>query len=136
MILSRSFEFTMGHRVLGHEKEMQIHGHRFQLQIQVEGSVKDEDGFVVDFSEIENVVQKNVLNRLDHAFVYQVTDSAMADFFEKNSNLKSMTLDKPPTFEFVLEWIFTQVSKPLKDLGVTLKETKLWEGNSCCILSC
>jgi len=41
------------------------HGHTYQLEVTVEGEIDPETGYVMDFKDLKQSVQKNVVDRLD-----------------------------------------------------------------------
>ncbi|HEY6930118.1 MAG TPA: 6-carboxytetrahydropterin synthase [Thermoanaerobaculia bacterium] len=41
------------------------HGHTYQLEVTVEGEIDPETGYVMDFKDLKQSVQKNVVQRLD-----------------------------------------------------------------------
>jgi 6-pyruvoyltetrahydropterin/6-carboxytetrahydropterin synthase len=41
------------------------HGHTYQLEVTVEGEIDPETGYVMDFKDLKQSVQKNVVERLD-----------------------------------------------------------------------
>lgn len=51
-----------------------IHGHTYHLRITLIGKILDElghpkNGFVIDFTDLKNLVQKEILNDFDHTLV-------------------------------------------------------------------
>lgn len=73
--LTKKFEFEMAHALHAYDGACKnIHGHSYCLQVCVIGSVikapdTTKDGMVMDFSELKNLVQKNVITEFDHALV-------------------------------------------------------------------
>mgnify|MGYP001406453717 FL=1 len=47
--------------------DSKIHGHNYTLEVMVTGSINHETGFIVDLSQLKDVVQKNVIDTLDHS---------------------------------------------------------------------
>jgi len=41
------------------------HGHTYQLEVTVEGEIDPQTGYVMDFKDLKQSVQKNVVERLD-----------------------------------------------------------------------
>lgn len=73
-------EFSASHRVynpnLSDEMNAQIfkkcankngHGHNFTLEVTVVGDVNPSTGYVIDLKELKNIIQKEVIDILDHA---------------------------------------------------------------------
>ena len=42
------------------------HGHNYELDVSVEGEISPETGYVMDLTELKQVVEELVLSRLDH----------------------------------------------------------------------
>jgi 6-pyruvoyltetrahydropterin/6-carboxytetrahydropterin synthase len=103
MRLCREFFFDAAHYIPHYKgKCEQLHGHTYRLEVVIEGGVK-KDGMVVDFVKLKEIVDTNVLEKLDH--------QSLNDLFEN------------PTAEHILEWIAQQ----LKGL-LPLYSLRLWEG--------
>ena len=66
-IITRSFEFDAGHRVLGHEgKCRHLHGHRYRAEVTVQAPELDSLGRVVDFSVLKEKVGGWIDANWDH----------------------------------------------------------------------
>jgi len=65
MIIAREFRFEAAHFLPGHPKCGRMHGHSYRLVVAVEGPV-GENGMVMDFSQLKDIVQSAILNRVDH----------------------------------------------------------------------
>lgn len=55
---------SAAHRIEGHEKCSNLHGHNFRVVVQVSSEKLDENRMVVDFLAL-----KRVLNEFDHTFL-------------------------------------------------------------------
>jgi 6-pyruvoyltetrahydropterin/6-carboxytetrahydropterin synthase len=42
------------------------HGHNYVLEVAVEGPIDDRTGYVIDLSELKSIVQREVIDRVDH----------------------------------------------------------------------
>jgi 6-pyruvoyltetrahydropterin/6-carboxytetrahydropterin synthase len=105
--LTKVFYFNAAHQY-GHSEwsdeknwevfgpDSKIHGHNYTLEVMVTGSINHETGFIVDLSQLKDVVQKNVINTLDHSqFDVEV------DWFK----------DKQPSTENLVIFIWDQIVK-------------------------
>ena len=74
MRLVKTFRFEAAHRLPevppGH-KCARLHGHSFRVEVEVEGTVDERPGWVVDYADIAAAV-KPVLERLDHHYLNEV----------------------------------------------------------------
>ncbi len=103
MRLCREFYFDAAHFIPHYKgKCEQLHGHTYRLEVVIEGGVK-KDGMVIDFAKLKEIVETQVLEKLDHR--------SLNELFEN------------PTAENILEWIAQQLKSYLP-----LCSLKLWEG--------
>jgi 6-pyruvoyltetrahydropterin/6-carboxytetrahydropterin synthase len=78
-LLTKTFHFEAAHFLPGHRgKCARPHGHSYKLEVTVRGSVRQapgasDDGMVMDFDDLSQVVQQAVLERLDHQDLNAVT---------------------------------------------------------------
>ncbi|MBZ0202923.1 MAG: 6-carboxytetrahydropterin synthase [Ignavibacteria bacterium] len=79
MQITRKFHFSASHRVynpaLNDEENCRIygkcsnpngHGHNYEMDVTVSGEVDPETGFVMDLSEIKLLVEKEIIDKVDH----------------------------------------------------------------------
>ena len=105
LFLTKVFYFNAAHQY-GHSEwsneknwevfgpDSKIHGHNYTLEVMVTGSINHETGFIVDLSQLKDVVQKNVIDTLDHSqFDVEV------DWFN----------DKQPSTENLVIFIWNQI---------------------------
>ncbi|WP_256009695.1 6-carboxytetrahydropterin synthase QueD [Desertivirga xinjiangensis] len=108
MILYKQFTFDAAHfltKVPKNHKCKQLHGHTYHLTVFVEGEVKEEEGWVIDFYDLKSAVNP-VLNQLDHQLLNDV---------EGLSN---------PTSELLAIWIWRKIKPVIPQLKkIELKET-------------
>ena len=102
LTVSKTFRFEAAHSLPNYKGDcVNLHGHSYVLEVCVKGEV-DENGFVMDFKDLKDVVQTKVLDLLDHTFLNNIF--------------------KVPTAENMVVWI---VRKLQQDLVV--HRVKLWE---------
>ncbi len=109
--ITKRFEFEAAHRLPEYDGRCnRVHGHRFQLEIEVWGPVVNEGpkrGMILDFGDLKRVVQERVVEKLDHQYLNDLSD------------LFSFT----PTAENLVMWIVEELRYVL--LG--LSRVRLWE---------
>jgi 6-pyruvoyltetrahydropterin/6-carboxytetrahydropterin synthase len=104
MRLCREFYFDAAHSIPHYKGKCEkLHGHTYKLEVVIEGEIK-KDGMIIDFSKVKDVIEKEIIEKLDH--------QALNDLFES------------PTAEHIVEWIASQLEDKLP-----LSSIKLWEGN-------
>jgi 6-pyruvoyltetrahydropterin/6-carboxytetrahydropterin synthase len=65
--ITKIFEFSAGHHLPNYEGDCRNpHGHNYILEVTVGGEVDKEQGMIIDFKNLKNIVQDRVLNVLDH----------------------------------------------------------------------
>jgi 6-pyruvoyltetrahydropterin/6-carboxytetrahydropterin synthase len=68
MIITKRFSFEASHILPRHEgKCSRLHGHSWSLSISVEGPICAETGFVVDYAKLSRMVERNLIEHLDHS---------------------------------------------------------------------
>jgi len=75
----RRYDFDAAHVLPWHPgKCARLHGHTYRLEVTVSGPL-DERGVVMDFAEIDEVVDEQVLALLDHRHLNEVLDNPTAE---------------------------------------------------------
>jgi 6-pyruvoyltetrahydropterin/6-carboxytetrahydropterin synthase len=108
MKVTQSFRFEAAHRlpfVKDTHPCRRVHGHSYRVELQLEGPVDPDTGFVVDFFDIEAAFGP-LLKRLDHYYLNEV------------EGLEN------PTAENIAVWIWDRVTRALPQLtAVRVYET-------------
>lgn len=89
------------------------HGHNYRLWVVVTGEVDRETGFVADLGELDALVQREVLDRVDHHHL----NHALPEF------AAGVAI---PSSENLLLWIAARL-EPAMPLGLTLDRLRLAE---------
>jgi len=104
MQVTKKFTFDSAHKLINYDgKCKNLHGHTYTLFVTVEGAVDKKSGMVIDFEIIKNIVNKNVIEIFDHAYINDVITQ--------------------PTAENMSNWIWNQLSKDLNLCKIELWET-------------
>ncbi|SVA47569.1 uncharacterized protein METZ01_LOCUS100423 [marine metagenome] len=120
-LLTKVFHFNAAHQY-GHDDwsaeknwevfglDSRVHGHNYTLEVMVTATVNPETGFILDLDELKDIVQKYVIDILDHSqFDKEV------EWFK----------DKQPSTENLVKFIWDQI-KPRLTRG-TLHRIRLHE---------
>src|SRR6201984_2246804 len=80
--LTRRTEFSASHyyhnpewsteenqRVFGKCSNLNGHGHNYTLEVTVKGEVDPKSGFVVDLKQLKEIMNREVLDAMDHRFL-------------------------------------------------------------------
>ena len=106
--ITKVFTFDSAHHLNDYEgKCKNIHGHTYKLEVTVRGEV-DKSGLVLDFHDLNDIVEDEVLSQVDHKY--------LNDVFTFN-----------PTCELLGIWIWEEVAKKIAKTGCTLEKIVLWE---------
>lgn len=110
--ITKIFTFEAAHRLPNHKgKCANLHGHSYRLEVTVSGDVissGSSEGMVMDFADLSDVVEKEILSKWDHKFLNDEVDFI-------------------PTAELLANEIF----KKLKAAGLPVSKIKLFETAKC-----
>ncbi len=112
MQIRKSFRFEAAHTLPYHlGKCARPHGHSYRLEVAVRGPLQSDGparGMIEDFDALENIVEREVIDALDH--------SSLNDTIEN------------PTCEHIVMWIWKRLQPVLPGLD----ELTLWETETSC----
>lgn len=132
--LTKIFHFEATHALNGYDgKCRNIHGHSYELRVTVKGMLLNEpgnpkNGMVIDFHDLKQIVNQEVVDKLDHAFI--IGNNMPKDFVEitKRDFDKVVELPYQPTSENMLADFAERIKKRLPQhvelYSVTLQETR------------
>lgn len=107
MEIFREFTFEAAHRLPnvppGH-KCARLHGHSYRVQVNVQGPIGAQTGWVMDFGEIRAAVEP-VRDALDHRYLNEI------------DGLQN------PTSEILARWIWDRLAPALPLSAITVQET-------------
>lgn len=106
--IAKTFTFEAAHMLPHHEgKCKNLHGHSYRLEVFVEGPVQTEgaeEGMVIDFARLSEVVDREIVSQWDHAYLNDVVPFV-------------------PTAELLAQEAFRRLS----DAGIPVSRIELWE---------
>lgn len=94
MWITRSYAFDAGHRVMRHGgKCAHLHGHRYEVELAVEGDVVYEHssevhGMVVDFGTLKSTLE-HVCEPFDHALLLEVRDVRFLEMYYVDCDVRN-----------------------------------------------
>jgi 6-pyruvoyltetrahydropterin/6-carboxytetrahydropterin synthase len=100
--LRKRFELDAGHRLSKHDFDCQnLHGHRYQFEVKVEGEVDAATGMIVDFAH----VKEPVMEAFDHNFILNETDPILSarEELEKQQEKELYLIQGEPTAENIAD---------------------------------
>lgn len=140
--ITRRIEFDAGHRIPDHASKCKnIHGHRYVLEATVLGTVQpargqSDDGMVVDFGDLKTLMNLEIGDKWDHAFLVASTDvvgvSASAAM---GAGHKTVFLPCIPTVENLAALAFEAIDRRVRETIVgdqaALHHVRLYETPNC-----
>lgn len=106
--ITKEFKFEMAHALKGYEGPCKnIHGHSYELFVTVIGKPIDDkassnNGMVIDFKLLKNIVRENIIENYDHALVLHKESAALINDDSKELYGKLVAVDYQPTSENML----------------------------------
>lgn len=110
MMLSvcKRFHFDSAHKLPNYKgKCKNLHGHRWEVEVEVSGEVNPKTGMILDFSLLKAFCEKTFLNQFDHGYL--------------NEHLEN------PTAENLVEFIVKIIQVVLKEEPYRLERIRLYE---------
>lgn len=122
MLIYKDFEFDSAHCLRNKDldatdniakfgKCFQTHGHRYKLRVGLKGPTDPETGMVFNFTKLKEIVERNVIDKVDHEFL----------------NSLPMFENLIPTAENMLDTFWGILDKIFKEKDIELYELVLWE---------
>ncbi len=100
--LTRKAEFSASHfyhnpaftpaenkRIFGKCNNPNGHGHNYTLEVTVKGDVNPRSGFVVDLKDLKEIMNREVLDVLDHRFL----NKEVAEFADKIPTTENLAIN-------------------------------------------
>jgi 6-pyruvoyltetrahydropterin/6-carboxytetrahydropterin synthase len=92
-----------------------MHGHRYRFEAEIEGDVVQEsgvsdEGMLMDFSDISEILTVHIHDIVDHAFVVYEHDSQALEALKcMDDTHRTVVVPFIPTAENLAKWAFDQV---------------------------
>ena len=127
--IRRWVETDTGHRVPNHKSKCRhLHGQRYRWEAALEGEVVIErgvpdEGMLMDFSDVSRILEENIHDVVDHAFVvYEGDENARDALSIMGEGHRTLVVPFVPTAENLARWAFEQVEPHIKSsYGNTLR---------------
>ncbi|MCT8592502.1 6-carboxytetrahydropterin synthase QueD [Glaesserella parasuis] len=127
--IAKEFSFDMAHMLDGHDgKCKNLHGHTYTLQVEITGELHTngaKSGMVMDYSDLKVAVKQHILDKMDHAFIYDSTSEKKCKVATLLQSLDSKTFGIPArtTAEQMAKYIFDTLTTE----GLPVSLIRLWE---------
>lgn len=127
--IAKEFSFDIAHMLDGHDgKCRNLHGHTYRLQVEVTGDLHTtgpKAGMVMDYGDLKALVNRHVIDPMDHAFLYDTTSPRESHLAATLRELDSKQYGLPvrTTAENIAQHIF----ETLRAQGLSVSLIRLWE---------
>ena len=113
MLLHKEFTFDAAHNLVRyHGKCEALHGHTYRIAVVLEGT-PDEEGMIIDFTELSGIVKERAISLLDHSYVNDVIEQ--------------------PTAENIALWIWDRIETHVRRPNCALSSVEVWETAANCV---
>ena len=123
---TKTVRFDAAHILTNHQGLCKnLHGHTYRVDVTVEQRAGEPHDMVIDFKDLKHVSEEIVLDRFDHAFIYDESspvEREIASVLEKN-DMRTVALPFRSTAENLARHFF----KSLQDRVPGLASVKVWE---------
>ena len=138
--LVKTFRFEAAHRLENHEgKCSRLHGHSYVLEVAMEAPYGEincnpgtsNNGMLMDFNDISDIVKTEIINRLDHQFIIsKETPQEFIAMLAPRHEGVSLPIEAS-TAELIAGWIAWHIMSTMGILGeldkTLLERVTLWE---------
>jgi len=112
VLLRKEFTFDAAHNLVRyHGKCEALHGHTYRIAVVLEGS-PDEEGMIMDFTDLSNIVRERVISRFDHSYINDIIEQ--------------------PTAENIANWIWDRIEPYVRRPNCELSSVEVWETSTNC----
>ena len=118
--ITKQFSFETGHALFGYDgKCKNVHGHSYKLAVTVIGEpISDVNhvklGMVIDFSDLKKIVKQEIVDKFDHATVFNANTphTELAEELQKRGH-SVILVDYQPTSENMIQDFAERIKKRL-----------------------
>ncbi len=126
LTIRKECRFEAAHLLNGHPGECRnLHGHTYRVVVEV-AQRPDEDGdMVMDFKDLKAVLREEILERFDHAFLYDRRSPEECEIAAvlSRQTLRAVALPFRTTAENLARHVFETLESRVAVIAVTLYET-------------
>ena len=108
--VTKKFDFCYGHHLPGHKGKCKFqHGHNSVLEVElistnITSQLCDYDGMIIDFGDMKRLVNKTVIDKLDHQYLNDLIET--------------------PTAENLVKWVVQELENVF---GYSLQRVRIYE---------
>lgn len=132
--LTKIFRFEAAHALMGYDGRCRnIHGHSYEMRVTIKGNpIMDDNspknGMVMDFGDLKRIVNEEIIDHYDHAFI--INHNMSKEFIDevKRNYERIIVLPYQPTTELMLidfsKKIKSRLPEGIQLVKIFLKETE------------
>ncbi|MDG1503436.1 MAG: 6-carboxytetrahydropterin synthase [Flavicella sp.] len=131
--ITKQFDFETGHALYGYDgKCKNVHGHSYKLSVTVIGTPNEDTqdvkyGMVIDFKDLKVIVQEEIVEKFDHATVFNKNTPHVELAHELQIRGHNVILvDYQPTTEMMLLDFAAKINAKIPNT-ITLHSLRLQE---------
>lgn len=123
--IAKTYPFEAAHRLMNYDgKCKNIHGHNYEVTIEVTKEKLDKIGFVEDFAKLKEICKKFIDENLDHTTIFCIYDKDWIKVFNKMES-KIYIMKDNPTAENIAKLLYNIFKLQLPELlQVTITENE------------
>jgi queuosine biosynthesis protein QueD len=131
--ISRQYTFAAAHRLEGHPKCGRLHGHNYDVVVELTSNELTLGSWVMDYAQLDAVV-KPIVEELDHRYIVSHENLKLLDPYASlamdRGDAVTMSVDRS-TVECMSKWFADEVTAALKftgadwflDVAITMRES-------------
>jgi len=130
---SITVHFDAAHRVIGHKgKCVDLHGHRYVLEVSIRARQLDQLGMVIDFSDLKQIIYGWINQNFDHTVILSTNDQELGEAISKITKQKIYYLPYNPTAENIAYHFKHDILKNILNMqDLRIGKVRLYETPSC-----
>ena len=126
LTVTKSVKFDAAHVLTNHQGLCKnLHGHTYRVEVSVAQASNDDSDMVMDFKDLKRTCEEVILERFDHAFMYDSTSAAESEIAAvvMKHGMRSVALPYRSTAENLTRHFFRELRVRIP----RLKSVRVWE---------
>lgn len=125
-IVTKTVKFDAAHILTNHQGLCKnLHGHTYRVDISAGEELSRPDDMVVDFKDLKRIATEKIVDRFDHAFVYNSASEGereIAAVVERHG-MRTVALEFLSTAENLAKYFYRELKPSIPELVAV----KVWE---------
>jgi 6-pyruvoyltetrahydropterin/6-carboxytetrahydropterin synthase len=129
--VTKTIKFDAAHVLTNHQGLCKnLHGHTYRVDISVSQDENDRSDMVIDFKDLKGIAGEVIVERFDHAFIYNTESTGereIAEVVEKNG-MRTVAIAFRSTAENLARMFYRELKVRIPGLSAV----KVWETAESC----